>query len=92
MDKIYAEHGLEVLQYICLPIQNDIAKPWGHVQLMGATEFVEAAVIPTCLKNPTLSPTADEWRVSLKEMIEERQSKNIYVATDMIVAVGRKTG
>ena len=90
LDKVFAEHGLETIQYIRLPIKNKIGKPWTFTQLMGAAELVEVSVIPECLKNPSLSPSAEEWKDSLKNTMDERQNGDIKVETDIIVAVGRK--
>ena len=90
LDKTFAEYGLESVRYIRIPIQNDIARPWAFAQLMGSAEVIEAAVMPMCLKNPDMSPNAEEWRESFKNMMEERQSGDVVTESDMIVVVGKK--
>ena len=90
LDKVFGQQGLDVLSYTRLPIHDDLAVPWTENQLMATWDIHEKVIVPTALKDPNASPSAEEWRDMYRKLVEEvKQGMSIRI--DMIVAVGKKT-
>ena len=89
LDKTFEQHGLDILSYTRLPIQDDLAKPWTEMQLMATWELVEKLFIPAASTNPKVLPGAEEWREIYGKMVEE-VSQGVSIRMDMIITVGKR--
>lgn len=91
LNKVFEQQGLDVLSYSRLPIHDDLAKPWTEMQLMATWDIQENVIVPAALKDPSASPTAEEWREMYRKLVEE-VSQGLSIRMDLIVAVGKKVG
>ena len=89
LDKLFTKHGLQVLSYRRLPISSDIAKPWTDMQLMATEDILEQAIIPSCSRDGSASPSPDEWREMFQNVVGESK-QGMSITMDMVVVVGRK--
>lgn len=88
MNSLFQEHGLQVLDFRRIPIDNHIAKPWTAMQLMANRDFIENDVIPSTVGNPAL-PSADKWRELLKG-VEDEVRRGLRLVMDIVYCVGQK--
>ena len=91
LNKVFEQQCLDVLSYSRLPIHDDLAKPWTEMQLMATWDINEKVIVPAALKDPSASPSAEEWREMYRKLVEE-VSQGLSIRMDLIVAVGKKVG
>ena len=89
MDKLFSQHGLNVLDYQRLPIDSVLAKPWTDMQIMALEDVMENSIIPAGLKDSKESPTAEKWRDMLR-LLFQRCQKGMSITMDMVFVVGQK--
>ncbi|KAL9122380.1 MAG: hypothetical protein Q9187_001064 [Circinaria calcarea] len=70
IDKLFIEHGLELLCYQRLPIKDEIKKPWTDLQVTAAGEQIKNVIIPTCKEDE--GPSAEKWLELLDGLIYEK--------------------
>ncbi len=89
MEKLFSQHGLNVLDYQRLPIDIVLAKPWTDMQIMALEDVMENSIIPAGPNDSKESPTAEKWRDMLRLLVQRCQ-KGMSITMDMVFVVGQK--
>ena len=89
LDQFFERADLSVLTFDRLPIHDDLAKPWTEMQLMGFEDLIETTFIPAASDDPSVKPTAEEWRNMYKDA-EKATTQGMSIRMDMIICAGRK--
>lgn len=88
IDKLFLEHGFELISYQRLPIKDEMLKPWSDIGHTAAEEMIKKIVIPSCKEGE--EPTPEKWLQLFDGLVEETQQNQQAQNVDMIVAVGKK--